>query len=141
MPAWLNDPTLYHNRGDSTFSGENSEYGDFVGLDDLFTENHKVVTGMEDIYNAWVDLGIDGFRIDTVKHVNLEFWQQFSPAVLAHARERGNDDFFMFGEVYDANPAYMSTFTTAGKLPATLDFGFQNAAQQFVAGKNADPAA
>ncbi len=137
MPAWLNDPTLYHNRGDSTFSGENSEYGDFVGLDDLFTENHEVVTGMEDIYNAWVDLGIDGFRIDTVKHVNLEFWQQFSPAVLAHARERGNDDFFMFGEVYDANPAYMSTFTTAGKLPATLDFGFQNAAQQFVAGKNA----
>ena len=43
----------------------------------------------------------------------------------------------MFGEVYDANPAYMSTFTTAGKLPATLDFGFQDAAQQFVAGKNA----
>ena len=89
MPAWLNDPTLYHNRGDSTFSGENSEYGDFFGLDDLFTENHEVVTGMEDIYKAWVDLGIDGFRIDTVKHVNLEFWQQFSPAVLEHAADAG----------------------------------------------------
>ncbi len=137
VPAWLNDRTLYHNRGDSTYSGENSDYGDFSGLDDLFTENPKVVSGMEDIYKAWVDLGIDGFRIDTVKHVNLEFWQQFSPAVLAHARERGNDDFFMFGEVYDGNPAYLSTFTTAGKLPATLDFGFQSAAQQFVAGKNA----
>jgi len=36
-PAWLNDVTLYHNRGDSTFSGESSTYGDFVGLDDLFT--------------------------------------------------------------------------------------------------------
>ena len=22
VPAWLNDPTLYHNRGDSTFAGE-----------------------------------------------------------------------------------------------------------------------
>ena len=33
-PAWLNDRTLYHNRGDSTFAGESSEYGDFVGLDD-----------------------------------------------------------------------------------------------------------
>ena len=92
---------------------------------------------MEDIYKAWVDLGIDGFRIDTVKHVNLEFWQQFSPAVLEHARQRGNDDFFMFGEVYDANPAYLSSYTTSGRLPATLDFGFQAAAQQFVAGKNA----
>ena len=137
VPSWLNDPTLYHNRGDSTYSGENSTYGDFSGLDDLFTENPEVVSGMEDIYKAWVDLGIDGFRIDTVKHVNLEFWQQFSPAILEHARARGNDDFFMFGEVYDGNPAYLSTFTTAGKLPATLDFGFQNAAQQFVAGKNA----
>ena len=44
---------------------------------------------MIDIYKAWVDLGIDGFRIDTVKHVNMEFWQKFSPAVLDHARERG----------------------------------------------------
>ena len=27
----FNDPTMYHNRGDSTFAGESSEYGDFVG--------------------------------------------------------------------------------------------------------------
>ena len=39
VPAWLNDVTLYHNRGDTTFVGENSYYGDFFGLDDLFTEN------------------------------------------------------------------------------------------------------
>ena len=29
----------------------------------------------------------------------------------------GNPDFFMFGEVYDSRPSYMSTFTTTGKLP------------------------
>ena len=34
---------------------------------------------MSDIYKTWVDFGIDGFRIDTVKHVNMEFWQKFSP--------------------------------------------------------------
>ena len=137
VPAWLNDPTMYHNRGDSTFSGESSEYGDFFGLDDLFTENHRVVDGMTKIYQTWADFGIDGFRIDTVKHVNTEFWQQFSPAVLDHARKTGNKDFFMFGEVYDASPAFMSTYTTSGKLQATLDFGFQSAAQQYAAGKNA----
>ncbi len=137
VPAWLNDPTLYHNRGDSTYTGENSTYGDFVGLDDLFTENPKVVDGMTDIYKSWVDLGIDGFRIDTVKHVNLEFWQKFNPAILQHAKDIGNPDFFSFGEVYDASPSFMSTYTTAGDLPATLDFGFQNAAQQVAAGKSA----
>ncbi|RIJ78496.1 hypothetical protein D1871_02700 [Nakamurella silvestris] len=128
VPAWLNDPLLYHNRGDSTYAGESATYGDFSGLDDLFTERREVVTGMENIYKTWVDFGIDGFRIDTVKHVNTEFWQQFSPALLARATQIGNPDFFMFGEVYDADPKAQSLYTTTGKLPATLDFGFQSAA-------------
>ena len=90
---------------------------------------------MEDIYKSWVDFGVDGFRIDTVKHVNMQFWQSFSPAILDHAKATGKNNFFMFGEVYDGNPAYTSQFTTKGKLPATLDFGFQGAALGFAQGK------
>ena len=45
VPGWLNDVTLYHNRGDTTFVGENSLYGDFFGLDDLFTEHPRSSTG------------------------------------------------------------------------------------------------
>src|SRR4051812_46149197 len=61
-PAWLNDVTSYHNRGNTTFTGEDSQYGDFFGLDDLFTEKPQVVDGMIDIYKTWVDdFGIDGF--------------------------------------------------------------------------------
>ena len=89
---------------------------------------------MDDIYKAWVDFGIDGFRIDTVKHVNMEFWKQFSPDVMNHAKAVGNDDFFMFGEVYDSRPAIMSQYTTTGKLPATLDFGFQERRVDFAQG-------
>ncbi len=133
VPEWLNDPRMYHNRGDSTFAGESSEYGDFIGLDDLWTERHEVVDGMIDIYSTWAQFGIDGFRIDTVKHVNLEFWQEFSPAVLDAARE-SNEDFFMFGEVYDSNPAYLSTFTTEGALQSVIDFGFQSRSVDFAKG-------
>ena len=136
-PAWLNDPLMYHNRGDSTFAGESSTYGDFSGLDDLFTERPEVVEGMGDIYKKWVDFGIDGFRIDTVKHVNLEFWQKFVPDILAEATKVKNDDFFAFGEVYDGNPAVMSQYTTEGKLQATLDFGFQQQGVDFAKGKPA----
>ncbi len=136
-PAWLNDVTLYHNRGDSTFAGESSTYGDFIGLDDLFTERPEVVEGMGEIYKTWVEFGIDGFRIDTVKHVNLEFWQEFVPDILGEAARVGNDDFFAFGEVYDGNPAVMSQYTTAGKLQATLDFGFQQQGVDFAKGKTA----
>jgi pullulanase-type alpha-1,6-glucosidase len=138
VPAALNDLTWYHNRGDSTFAGESNVYGDFVGLDDLFTEQPVVRDQMIDIYKAWASFGVDGFRIDTVKHVNMEFWQKFSPEILKAAtsdRLRSNDDFFMFGEVYDSNPAFTSQYTTTGRLQATLDFGFQSAATNFGLGK------
>lgn len=136
VPAWLNDPTLYHNRGNAAFDGtEGDLYGDFVGLDDLFTEQPAVRDGMIDIYQYWAGFGVDGFRIDTVKHVNMEFWQKFAPEVLDAAHESGADDFFMFGEVYDANPAAMSRYTTEGGLQATIDFGFQARAQGFATGR------
>ena len=134
VPEWLNNPIYYHNRGNTTFIGEDSEYGDFFGLDDLFTEHPDVVDGMTEIYKTWVGFGIDGFRIDTVKHVNMEFWQAFAPAIAQRAEELGNDDFFAFGEVFDPNPAFMSRYTTEAGLQATLDFGFQANARGFAEG-------
>ncbi|WP_443044009.1 pullulanase-type alpha-1,6-glucosidase [Streptomyces sp. NBC_00322] len=132
VPAWLNDPTMYHNRGDSTFAGESSEYGDFSGLDDLWTERPELVKGMEQIYEKWVrDFDIDGFRIDTVKHVDMDFWTQWATALDAYAARRGRDDFFMFGEVFSADTAITSPYVTRGRLDATLDFPFQDAARAF----------
>ncbi|MFF8013852.1 pullulanase-type alpha-1,6-glucosidase [Streptomyces sp. NPDC007929] len=132
VPSWLNDPAMYHNRGDSTFAGESSAHGDFSGLDDLWTERPEVVRGMEKIYQRWVrDFDIDGFRIDTVKHVNMEFWTQWATALDAYAAKRGRDDFFMFGEVYSADTDVTSPYVTQGRLDATLDFPFQEAARQY----------
>ena len=134
VPAWLNDVTLYHNRGDTTFVGEDSLYGDFFGLDDLFTEHPRVVRGMIDIYKAWIrDFGVDGFRIDTMKHVDDGFWQQFGPEVLAYARAHGKREFFMFGEVFDTTKSFTSHFTTQDRMQAVIDFPFQAAAQGFAA--------
>jgi alpha-amylase len=136
-PAWLNDVTLYHNRGDTTFTGENSQYGDFFGLDDLFTENPKVVTGMTDIYKTWIkDFGVDGFRVDTMKHVNDEFWQKFAPAIVDYAHKHGKPEFFVFGEVAldghaESTKAFTSHYTTTDKVQAILDFPFQSAARDF----------
>ncbi|MFU8853820.1 pullulanase-type alpha-1,6-glucosidase [Micromonospora sp. SL1-18] len=134
VPAWLNDPTMYHNRGDSTFAGKNSEYGDFFGLDDLWTERPEVVRGMTDIYAQWIGkAGVDGFRLDTVKHSNLEFWPRFASGINAAAEKAGKPDFFMFGEVYSADQEIESTYVRRGGLPATLDFSFQEAARGYTA--------
>ncbi len=133
VPAWLNDVRYYHNRGDTTFVGENSLYGDFFGLDDLFTEHPRVVDGMIDIYKGWIrDFRIDGFRMDTMKHVNDEFWQKFSPAIVDYAKSQGIPDFYMFGEVAeDFSQPFLSHFTTHDDVQGVLDFPFQMNAVAF----------
>jgi glycosidase len=137
VPAWLNSPVYYHNRGNSDFVGESSLYGDFFGLDDLMTENPRVVQGFIDIYAAWIDrFGVDGFRIDTARHVNPEFWQVFVPAVLTRARARGIPNFHIFGEVAaeTIDVAQLARHTRIDKLPAVLDFGFARTVEAVVAG-------
>jgi glycosidase len=137
VPAWLNDPIYYHNRGNSTFRGESSTLGDFSSLDDVFTENPRVVRGMIDIYADWIHkYRVDGFRIDTAQHVNPEFWQKFVPAMLARAKADGIPNFHIFGEVAtgEMDPAHTAENTRVDKLPSVLDFSFGRAVIDVVAG-------
>jgi glycosidase len=135
VPAWLNDPLLYHNRGNTTFADESSTTGDFVGLDDLMTENPKVVQGMIDIFGDWIDrYGIDGFRVDTARHVNPEFWQAFVPAMLERAKAKGIPNFHIFGEVaYESlDVGMLAKHTVVDKFPGVLDFATRQAILQTV---------
>ncbi|MFN6936505.1 MAG: alpha-amylase family glycosyl hydrolase, partial [Tsuneonella sp.] len=136
VPAWLNDPIFYHNRGNTTFRNESSTMGDFVGLDDLMTENPRVVQGFIDIYGGWIDqFGIDGFRIDTARHVNPEFWQVFAKAMQERAAAKGVPNFHIFGEVANEGDAGdLALHTRVHQLPSVLDFGFRAAVQATVAG-------
>jgi len=137
-PAWLNDPIYYHNRGNSTFAGESSIMGDFMGLDDLMTEHPRVVRGFIDIFGSWIDrFGIDGFRIDTERHVNPEFWRAFVPAMIKRARERGIPNFTIFGEVSSPviDVAQQAEHTRTDGIPLVLDFSFRAAVLQALAGQ------
>jgi len=135
-PAWLNDPLMYHNRGHTSFRNESSETGDFGGLDDLMTENPRVVAGMIDIFGGWIDrFGIDGFRVDTARHVNPAFWRSFVPAMRARAAANGIPNFHIFGEVTTdgVDPGYLAGFARNTGFPALLDFGFQETVKRVVA--------
>lgn len=138
VPTWLNDPIYYHNRGNTTFTNESSQMGDFVGLDDLMTENPRVVAGMIDIFGGWIDrFGIDGYRIDTARHVNPEFWAAFVPAMLERAKAKGIPNFHIFGEVAlsSLDTGGLAAWTKTGKFPAVLDFSFREGVLQTVAGR------
>ncbi|RTE50681.1 pullulanase-type alpha-1,6-glucosidase [Actinobaculum sp. 352] len=136
VPAELNDVTLYHNRGNSTWSGESVTYGDFDGLDDLMTENPVVEQTFEEVYKAWMDFGIDGFRIDTAKHVNFQFWKDWTAGISEYA-EATNPDFFTFGEVYDNAATDRAPYVRQTDMGATLDFGFQDSVKNYASGYTA----
>lgn len=131
-PAFLNDLTNYHNRGNSTFSGESSTFGDFYGLDDVFTEKPAVIAGWTKVWQEWITkFDIDGYRIDTAKHVNPEFWKVFLPAILKTASDVGKSNFPIFGEVWDTDPNNLAKYVTDYKFPGVLDFAFQEAVSKY----------
>ncbi|WP_374590061.1 alpha-amylase family glycosyl hydrolase [Novosphingobium sp.] len=137
-PDWLNDPIYYHNRGNTNWFGESATFGDFVGLDDVATEHPRVVAGMIEIYGSWIDrFGIDGFRIDTARHVNPEFWQAFEPAMIERAKARGIPNFHIFAEVAtgEIDPGYLARWSHIAHLSAPIDMAFAAAMQQAVSGK------
>ena len=90
------DGMLYHHYGnfqwESYYVQEGQMAGDCV---DLNTENPKVAEYLRNCYINYINMGVDGFRIDTMKHIsrltmNREFIPQF--------KEAGGEGFFMFGE-------------------------------------------
>jgi alpha-amylase len=131
-PRWLNDLTNYHNRGDSDFTGESVTQGDFFGLDDIFTEKPEVVRGWIDVWSYWIEeFDIDGFRIDTFKHINPEFWNVVIPKVQDVARKKGKTDFIIFGEVADADAFSLASYVRSKQTPSVLDFAFQKQVANF----------
>jgi glycosidase len=133
-PAWLNNPIYYHNRGDFTVEGETFLGGDFFGLDDLMTEHPRVREGMIEIFANWIETyGMDGFRVDTARHVEPSFWREWVPAMREAAREAGRPNFVIFGEVFDPDPAALARHTWDDGFPAVLDFAFQDAARRVIA--------
>ena len=67
---------------------------------DLNTENPAVAEYITDTYGEYIARGVDGFRVDTVRHIprvvlNLMFNQQLMDAAAA----AGKPNFLMFGEI------------------------------------------
>jgi len=136
-PAWLNDLTNYHLRGDVSCSDEQCQtQGDLDGLDDLFTEKPVVVNGLVAIYSDWIrKYKLDGFRVDTVPYLNQGFWHLWVPKMLAAARSVGVKDFQIFGEVFNTDTITQAQYVRDG-MPAVLDFPFQSAASGFASGSS-----
>ncbi|MBI1350983.1 MAG: hypothetical protein GC156_07685 [Actinomycetales bacterium] len=140
-PAVLNEVTRYHNRGDIDWGscvGRCETDGDFSGLDDLMTEDWTVVKALADAYGEWITkYGVDGFRIDTAKHVDPYFFGRWLPMIQATAASSGKPAFTEFAEAWMQDSAQLAEFQQTRGLPSVLDFPFQDAVRQFATGRAA----
>ncbi len=105
---------------------------DFYSLRDIYTNPQgdyyqDIVDEFVRIYAFYInELGVDGLRIDTIKHVHHQFWTDFSRGLRKAIGKRARST-LVFGEVYDSNPKILGkyTYNTDGKgvcLDSMLNF-------------------
>ncbi len=88
---------LYHHEKSLSWESYTVQTGQIAGdCVDLNTENPTTANYLIDAYTHYINMGVDAFRVDTVKHVSrLSFNNYYIPAFKA----AGGDKFFIFGEV------------------------------------------
>lgn len=119
----------YHHYGTGwNWDLPNRWWGQIAGdCVDLNTENDHVAQYIVDCYGKFIEMGVDGFRIDTTGHISpLTFNKQFIPQFVALGEKYKNKrlngcKFYMFGEccqryqgsiVYRGQPNLSSYFYT-----------------------------
>lgn len=87
---------VYHHEKSIQWEGYTVQTGQMAGdCVDINTENPAVAKYLRECYINYINMGVDAFRIDTVKHISrLTFNKEFLPYFM----EAGGDNFFMFGE-------------------------------------------
>ncbi|MCA9670563.1 MAG: alpha-amylase [Myxococcales bacterium] len=149
QPEFFQNPAWYHRRGRITvwenkpplggefcptapenntelcpYLREQETKGDFPGgLKDLATERDDVRQALIGVFKYWIEVGdFDGFRIDTLKHVEHGFWEQFGPAMRAHAVGLGKKTFFMFGEAFSGADSLLASYTDREQVDSVFYF-------------------
>ncbi|GAA3390716.1 carbohydrate binding domain-containing protein [Streptomyces roseoviridis] len=96
---------LYHPCWIGNWEGEDSRscwlHEDLADFD---TESAPVQNHLIGAYNKYIDMGVDGFRVDTAVHIPRTTWnRRFLPAIQERVAQRHGADaarnFFVFGEV------------------------------------------
>ena len=120
---------IYHHYKSLDWDNYTCQIGQIDGdCVDLNTENPIVYNYIVDAYSQYIKMGVDAFRVDTVRHISrLTFNKAFNQQLIAASKtaeavsNRNGYDFFMFGEVccrdngnywYRQNPGMSTPFYT-----------------------------
>lgn len=103
-----------------------------AGLPDFKTELQEV---RDHLYAAHLGLarrvGLDGFRLDTVKHVTHDFWREHRQRVDAELGAA----FFLLGEVWGGDAQSLDPWFAGDEMDAGFDFSFQGSTLGWLQGR------
>ncbi len=103
-----------------------------AGLPDFKTELPEVADFLLGAQLAWAKKsGVDGFRLDTVKHVDHPFWQEHR----RRTRAMLGPGFFLLGEVWGGDAKVLDPWFSTDEIDAGFDFSFQGNVLGFVQGR------
>lgn len=101
-PLELQSPDVFKRRGEirDWNNANESRNGDFLSLKELDLPQADVLDTLIKVYKYWVtSADLDGFRIDTVKHMEHSATAIFCNAIREYAQRIGKHNFFIFGEI------------------------------------------
>lgn len=114
----IEDPQAEHKRTD------------FEDLRKFQLDHQDTFTSLLVAFHYWIALcDVDGFRIDTVKHLTFDQARNFCNGIKEYAETLGKDRFFLVAEVAGGDPIQERFLKTTGRnLDACLDIGEQRLA-------------
>lgn len=97
--------------------------GEMCGLATFNESNPQYRAYIKGAISAWLDIGVDALRVDTLKHMPIWFWQEFTADIKAH-----KPGIFLFGEYGFGKPWDQRTVKYANHSGMSiLDFGLCDA--------------
>jgi glycosidase len=121
-PRELQDPGGYKRRGQIRNWGDPEEaiHGDFLSLKELDLTHPAVLDTLIKVYKYWIAMtDVDGFRIDTVKHMESSATAIFCNAVREYAKRIGKHNFFIFGEIVGDDLTIQRYIGRNSRIPGT----------------------
>jgi glycosidase len=148
-PVELQDPECYKRRGQirdlSNPLPQEAIDGDFLSLKELDINKAKVLDTLIKVYKYWIAAtDVDGFRVDTVKHMESSATAIFCNAVREYAKRLGKHNFFIFGEIVGDDATIQSYIGRNSRIPGTnerfpsldaaLDFPLYSSLEEVIKG-------
>jgi glycosidase len=152
-PVEFQDPAVFTQKGyikSWDFDPEFRE-GDFFDLKDVIhgqgePDTYQASPALQylcEVYNFWIAYAdLDGFRIDTVKHMDIGATRFFASSIHEFSQSIGKEKFFLVGEITGGRQRAFQTQAQTGldaalgidEIPDKLEYlvkGFRNPSEYF----------